>query len=309
MSRLLVLALVLLVPRAAPAFRVGVSRLELTKTSVTTGMPRVLDPVVWYPAAGDADPPTNARVRRGRYPLVIYSHGSCGRPSEATYYTTALASRGFIVVAPYHVGNTADDGLATCVGMFVDSALNRFPDVEATIDAALAAAADPGSRFAGHVRTDLIGMTGLSFGGFTTLFAAQHDPRLVAALSMVPGGTSALAQGPENDITIPTMVIGAERDQVVGYAESPLAFARLAGPRFLVKLFAANHLSVVDDCFNEELNLSLCVPEDISQDAAHALVLHYAVPFFRRYLRNVRGAGRTLVRQIDGVELTAEPKR
>jgi hypothetical protein len=105
------------------------------------------------------------------------------------------------------------------------------------------------------------------------------------------------------------MVIGSERDQVVGYAESPLAFARLAGPRFLVKLLAANHLSVVDDCFNQELNLSLCVPEDITQEAAHALVLHYAVPFFRRYLKNARGQTRTLTRPIDGVELTAEPKR
>jgi predicted dienelactone hydrolase len=314
MKWFLVLALILLVPRATQAFKVGVSRLELTKTSVTTGMPRVLDPVVWYPAAirrgsPDGSPTENAPVRRGRYPLIVFSHGSCGRPTEATYYTTALASRGFIVVAPHHPGNTADDGLVTCVTMFVDSALNRFPDVQTTIDATLAAAADSSSRFAGHIRTDLIGMTGLSFGGFTTLFAAQQEPRIVAALSMVPGGTSALAQGPENDITIPTMVIGAERDQVVGYAESPLAFARLAGPRFLVKLLAANHLSVVDDCFNEELNVSLCVPEDITQDAAHALVVHYAVPFFRRYLLNVRGAGRTLVRQIDGVELTAEPKR
>jgi predicted dienelactone hydrolase len=248
-------------------------------------------------------------VRRGRYPLIVFSHGACGRPTESTYYTTALASRGFVVVAPTHAGNTADDGFATCTAMFVDSALNRFPDVEATIDAMLAAATDSSSRFARHLRTDTIGMTGLSFGGFTTLLAAQQDPRLVAALSMVPGGTAALAQGAEHDITIPTMVIGAERDQVVGYAESPLAFARLAGPRFLVKLLAANHLSVVDDCFNHDLNLSLCVDADITQDAAHALVLHYAVPFFRRYLLNVRGAGKTLVQQVDGVELMAEPKR
>ena len=112
-----------------------------------------------------------------------------------------------------------------------------------------------------------------------------------------------LAQGAAHDITIPTMVIGAERDKVVGYAESPLAYARLAGPRYLVKLLAANHLSVVDDCFAG----NVCVPGDITQDAAHALVLHYAEPFFRRYLANVRRMERTLVKQIDGVELTAEP--
>lgn len=311
----LAVVLVLVAPRVTPAaFKVGVTRLSLTKTSVTTGMPRALDPVVWYPANGPrgsagTSPTEDTPVRRGRYPLIIFSHGACGRPTESTYYTTALASRGFVVVAPTHAGNTADDGFATCTAMFVDSAVNRFPDIEATIDFMVAAATDPSSRFARHLRPDVIGMTGLSFGGFTTLQAAQQDARLVAALSMVPGGTSALAQGADHDITIPTMVIGSERDQVVGYAESPLAFARLAGPRFLVKLLAANHLSVVDDCFNHDLNLSLCVEADISQDAAHALVLHYAEPFFRRYLRNVRGAGRVLTRQIDGVELTAEPKR
>jgi predicted dienelactone hydrolase len=301
----LAVVLVLAAPRATPAkFKVAMERFALTKTSVTTGMPRAIDPVVWYPATFRHAMP---QVRRGRYPLIVFSHGSCGRPTESTYYTTALASRGFIVVAPTHVGNTADDGFATCTGMFVDSAVNRLPDVQATIDVMLNGSV--ASSFERHIRPDAIGMTGLSFGGFTTLLAAQNDARIVAALSMVPGGTSALAQGAEHDITIPTMVIGAERDQIVGYAESPLAFARLAGPRFLVKLLAANHLSVVDDCFNHDLNLSLCVPADITQDAAHALVLHYAVPFFRRYLRDVRGAGRVLTRRIDGVELTAEPER
>ena len=312
MSRLaLVLALVLAAPPATPAaFKVGVTHLSLTKTSVTTGMPRALDPVVWYPAAvrrapADGSPTQDAKVRKGRYPIIVFSHGSCGRPTEATYYTTALASRGFVVVAPTHVGDTADDGLAACINDFLDSAVNRYPDVETTIDAMVATATDSSSRFAHHLRSDVIGMTGLSFGGFTTLQAAQNDSRLGAALSIVPGGTAALAQGADHDITIPTMVIGAERDKVVGYAESPLAYARLAGPRYLVKLLAANHLSVVDDCFAG----NVCVPGDITQDVAHMLVLHYAEPFFRRYLANAHRVERTLVKQVDGVELTAEPTR
>ncbi len=309
------LAAALTAPLAtAAAFPVGVTRMSLTKTSVTTGLPRALDPVVWYPAdvrhaAADGAPTQDAQVRRGRHPVIVFSHGSCGRPTEATYYTTALAARGFVVVAPTHPGDTADDGLVACYANFLDSAVNRLPDVEATIAATIVAATDATSRFARRVRPDRIGMTGLSFGGFTTLLAAQSDRRLVAALSMVPGGTAALAQGADHDIAIPTMVIGAERDKIVGFAESPLAYARLAGPRFLVELLGANHLSVVDDCFDHDLDVSLCVPADITQDAAHALVLHYAVPFFRRYLAGVRRAGRTLVRPIDGVVLTAEPTR
>jgi hypothetical protein len=37
-----------------------------------------------------------------------------------------------------------------------------------------------------------------------------------------------------------------------------------------------NHLSVVDDCFNDDFGVSLCVPEDIPPEDAHRLVLRYA---------------------------------
>ena len=94
---------------------------------------------------------------------------------------------------------------------------------------------------------DAIGVTGLSFGGFTTLLTALLAPRIDVALAMVPGGTSALGTG---TIAVPTMVIGAEHDTVVMFPESESAYAKLTGPRFLVELLAANHLSVVDSCSN-----------------------------------------------------------
>jgi predicted dienelactone hydrolase len=102
---------------------------------------------------------------------------------------------------------------------------------------------------------------------------------------MVPGGSGAL-----RTIGVPTMVIGSEHDAVVGYHESEVAYAKLAGPRYLVELLAANHLSVVDDCDRRARNANLCVPTDISQEDAHRLVLNYAVPFFRRYLLSKKRA-------------------
>jgi hypothetical protein len=50
------------------------------------------------------------------------------------------------------------------------------------------------------------------------------------------------------------------------------------------------------------------VPDDISQEDAHRLVLRYAVPFMRRYVAGARAAGRALVRKTKGVLLTAEPR-
>jgi hypothetical protein len=55
--------------------------------------------------------------------------------------------------------------------------------------------------------------------------------------------------------------------------------------------------------------MSLCVPGDISQDDAHRLILRYALPFFRRYVRHDRPAGRMLTRQVAGVTLEAEPRQ
>lgn len=293
--------------RAAPA--VGVTTMPFDKTAVGTGAPRPLPTLVWYPAkartgTAEALGLRDAKVKPGRHPLIIYSHGSCGRPREATYLTMALAAQGYIVAAPPHPPNTADD--ANCVAGFGESFVNRVADVRFVLDGMLAQAVIPTSRFHRRIRTDRLGITGLSFGGYTTLRAAQQEPRFDAALSMVPGGSAALdAAG----IAIPTMVIGSEHDQIVGYAESERAYALLHGPRYLVELRNANHLSVVDACFNRETNLNLCVPGAISQEDAHALVLRYALPFFRRYLRGQRPAGRQLAKQVPGVVLTAEPRR
>lgn len=305
----LVLLLALAGPAAARRFPVGVTTLTMTKTSVTTGQPRELEVVMWYPAGRggtrEALGRRDAAMRRGRFPLIVYSHGSCGSTTEATYLTTAWAQQGFIVAAVPHPGNRSEDGL-DCVAGFGDSLSNRVPDVEFVLDALLAEAANGPSLLRGHVRTDQIGISGISFGGFTTLLAVQNDPRFKVALPIVPGGTELVTPGA---ITIPTMVIGSERDTVVFFPASVTAYDRVAGPRYLVELLGGNHLSVVDDCFNEQLNVSLCVADDISQEDAHALVLRYAVAFMRHHLRGDRAPGRKLTRQVDGVALTAEPRR
>jgi predicted dienelactone hydrolase len=291
-------------PAKAP--RVGVTTLTFTKTSVTTGQPRVLTTVVWYPAArgtGTADTfgLRDADVRAGRYPLVVFSHGTCGRPTEASHLTMALAAQGFVVAAPPHPGNTKDD-IPACLGglPFIDSAVNRVPDVRFVIDSMLTENGNAASRFSGRLRADRIAVTGLSFGGFTTLLAAQQEPRLVATLAMAPGGTASLAPG---NIAIPTMVIGSEKDEVVGFAESEKAYQRLDGPRFLVELLGATHLNVTDEC------APFCGKDAPSQATSHRLILHYALPFMRHYVAHDRGGTAALSRKIRGVKVTAEARR
>ena len=78
---------------AGAAFPVGTTTRTLVTTSVS-GTPRTLDTIVWYPAVPRTGTPEalglrDAKVRRGRFPLIVFMHGTCGRPDEATYLTKA----------------------------------------------------------------------------------------------------------------------------------------------------------------------------------------------------------------------------
>jgi predicted dienelactone hydrolase len=282
---------------------VGITTITFTKDSVTTGQPRPLATLIWYPAvagtgADEALGRRDADVVAKQFPWIVFSHGNCGRPRESSYLTMALASRGFVVAAPPHLGNTADD--PNCLSNFADSFANRVPDVRFVIDSMLAENANPASRFADRLRPEAVGIAGLSFGGFTTMLSAQREPRLRAALAMVTGGSSVLDP---NDVTIPTMLIGADHDRIVGFADSELAYQRVAGPRFLVKLLAADHLSVVNDCF------PLCSPTDIPQEKAHRIVVRFASSFFRYYLEQGHAGGMGSIRPMPRSVLLADPWR
>lgn len=309
LTRLVVLTALLSIPWPAAArdwsargpHAVGVRTLTWTKSSATTGEPRVMATTIWYPTVKRSGTPEtlglrDAKVKKGRFPLIIYSHGNCGRPTEATYLTMTLASWGFVVAALPHPGNTADD--PTCLANFFDSGVNRPADTQFVLDQLLAETANPSSPFAKRIRPTGIGMSGGSFGGFTTLFTAQQEPRFTAALANVPGGWDFISPRPQ--ITIPTMIAGAEDDQVVPFeTESRRLFGKLDGPRYLVEVLSTSHLSFFDTCG--------CLPTDIPQDEAHRIILRYAVPFFMHYLKDGRAAGKAIGQQISGVELTAEP--
>ena len=116
----LVLAMLVAARTAGAAFPVGTTTRTLVTTSVT-GTPRTLDTIVWYPAVPRTGTPEtlglrDAKVRRGRFPLVVFMHGTCGRPDEATYLTKALASQGFVVAAPtsQYASDEAGISKATC---------------------------------------------------------------------------------------------------------------------------------------------------------------------------------------------------
>jgi predicted dienelactone hydrolase len=92
-------------PSGPGPYAVGTAQRTFTKPSETTGLPRVLDTKIWFPAASND---TLTEVARGRFPLLIFSHGSCSGPAQSGFLMRALASWGIVVAAPPHPGNTFD---------------------------------------------------------------------------------------------------------------------------------------------------------------------------------------------------------
>src|SRR5262249_1265927 len=139
-------------PTQPGPFGVGVQRITFTKQSVTNpSLARPLDTVIWYPTEAGAGPISPALggvvgaplAGAGARPLLIFSHGSCGTPTQSLFLTPLLASYGFVVAAPPHPGNTLQEfpNCGTPTAQF-DSFANRVADISFVTDSLLTLNAD-----------------------------------------------------------------------------------------------------------------------------------------------------------------------
>ncbi len=152
---------------------------------------RVLNVEIWYPApegqtgtaavyaiSGVVDVPSDIAIAEapaadGPFPVAVYSHGSGGVGMLAYPTAERLASRGWVVVAPDHAGNTSIDTFFGDADSFVRILYHRPLDVQAVLDAVDTGL--PGSRAEGLGSTDDVFMWGHSFGGATTLISAGAE--------------------------------------------------------------------------------------------------------------------------------------
>lgn len=185
-------------------YAVGYQRASVTYRPAGADSDRTLPLEIWYPAAApgaqltyrllgianvDANLATDApALMEGEArPLVVYSHGNGGFGLVAHPYGEHLASHGFVVVAPDHVGNTAADYAAGSADSFVQSAVERPQDISAVLDHL---ESEDAGFLAGRTDVNNVTMIGHSFGGYTALAIAGAAPDPDGALGCPSAGNT-----------------------------------------------------------------------------------------------------------------------
>ena len=100
----------------------------------------------------------------GKRPLVVLSHGSDGNPWQHSDLAKQLVHAGFVVAAPFHVGDNSRDHDHSTLTTWENWRL-RPTHVSATIDVMAQSRRWP-------VRADRVGVFGMSAGGHTALTMA-----------------------------------------------------------------------------------------------------------------------------------------
>lgn len=189
-------------------------------------------------------------------PLVAFSHGNSGMSQQSTFLTTQLASWGFVVVAPDHVGNTFSEMLERTSDEERKTAHRRARSQRPhDIACAIRALLDEGferDRLP-PLESSSVGVLGHSFGGWTSLKVPALESRVRALACLAPVsepfvGRRAFEPG-ELPIpaTIETLILAGRDDVLVDLETSirPL-YVRLGTTAQLEIVDGADHFHFCD---------------------------------------------------------------
>ena len=168
--------------------------------------PRPLATTVWYPTdssqdsfevtignpedplfiAGKAQGNPPVSDDRGRYPLILLSHGTGGAGLHLMWLATRLVENGYIVAAVNHHGNTSAGENYNPEGFMLW--WERTRDLSAVLDQLL-----EDSELGNHIDQRRVGAAGFSLGGYTVISLAGGITSLEAF--------EAFCNSPERDAT------------------------------------------------------------------------------------------------------------
>ncbi|MFC9438283.1 alpha/beta hydrolase family protein [Nocardia sp. NPDC057030] len=232
----------------------------------------------------------------GTYPMVVLSPGFTAPRFTLTALSEELASRGYVVAAVDHAGETfgtefPDGRISPCAAcdQVTDAAsLKRVADTRARDVAFLLdrlTGPAPAWPHAGLIDTARIGMAGHSIGGASAAATMAVDARVRAGVDMdgsFPGVIPAAGLGDR-----PFLMLGADGETSPGGDPSwDEAWTRLHGWKRWLTIAGADHDSFIDTGALVE-QLGVPSPTTLTGDRAVELTRTVAAAFFDRHLRAI----------------------
>jgi dienelactone hydrolase len=207
----------------------------------------------------------NAVALDAEIPLIIFSHGFAGHRRQTTHFCCHLASHGYLVASPDHVGNTLLDimglagelksategkGLGSLTEQFDEFKSYRPADASLCIDKALE------GEFGVKVNAQQIGITGHSFGGWTSIETCMQDNRIRAALPLAPAGGDSKNSIAEKVLTfetikfekkVPTLYLVADKDTLLPLDGMHDLYSKAPQPKKMLVLENSDHFHFCDN--------------------------------------------------------------
>jgi predicted dienelactone hydrolase len=247
----------------------------------------------------------DVEVRDGKWPLLVFSHGSGGTRVGYVFFTEFMASHGYIVMAADHIGNsryTIVNGKVVAAGgpRGQASAADRPKDVSFLIDVATRMNSGSDGRFAGRLDLNQIAAAGMSFGGSTTQNVVEREKRVKAGVMLAPGGP---VDQRTNFSTPILMMIGTEDATIkaAGNTRNRAYYEASKGPHYMVEIKDAGHYTFTSvDQYNPEYGngighgkrVNSAPDQDVTYlppDQSHKIINSYALAFFGVYVRDQPG--------------------
>lgn len=233
----------------------------------------------------------------GSYPMVVLSPGFTAPRYTLTALSEELASRGYIVAAVDHAGESfgtefPDGRISTCVACEKTTApgeIARVPEVRAhDISFLLDSLTGPNPAWphARSIDATRIGMAGHSIGGASAAAAMTLDPRVRAGVNM--DGSFQGTVPPAGLGDRPFLMFDAETQPgpTGGDPSWEEAWPRLTGWKRWLTLAGANHESFLDTVALAE-QLGLPGETSLANTRALDLTRTYVAAFFDQHLRGI----------------------
>ena len=184
----------------------------------------------WHPCDCYRDLPLD--TERGRYPVIVFVHGTAGFRHQSLSFMTHWASHGFVVAALDHPGLKLGDLLAFRMSQ------NLGGDVAALVDALDNPSGDL-AFLAGAIDMSRLGASGHSAGGGTI---RSWGSRAQVLIPMASGGTNA------GESLKSSLILGGMDDGVAQYSSTKSGYEQTIGNKRLIGLANAGHLAFSDLC-------------------------------------------------------------